>query len=56
MRGGLILIGAAEGPTTLFERLYMGYSFSPLGSVIGAVWSFVIFKTPAENHGRLSPE
>jgi hypothetical protein len=37
----LILIGAAEGPTTLFERLYMGYSFTPLGSVVGAVWGFV---------------
>ena len=37
----LILIGAAEGPATLFERLYMGYSFTPLGSVIGAVWGFV---------------
>ena len=37
----LILIDAAEGPVTLFERLYIGYSFTPLGSVIGAVWGFV---------------
>ena len=37
----LILIGNAEGPTTLFERVYIGYSFTPLGSVIGAVWGFV---------------
>ena len=37
----LILIGNAEGPTTLFERIYIGYSFTPLGSVIGAVWGFV---------------
>ena len=37
----LILIGNAEGPTTLFERIYVGYSFTPLGSVIGAVWGFV---------------
>jgi len=37
----LILIGNAEGPTTLFERVYIGYSFTPLGSVIGAAWGFV---------------
>ena len=37
----LILTGNAEGPTTLFERIYIGYSFTPLGSVIGAVWGFV---------------
>ena len=36
----LILTGNAEGPTTLFERIYIGYSFTPLGSVIGAVWGF----------------
>ena len=37
----LIIIGNAEGPTTLFERIYIGYSFTPLGSVIGAGWGFV---------------
>ena len=37
----LIIIGNANGPTTLFERMYIGYSFTPLGSVIGAVWGFV---------------
>ena len=37
----LIIIGNAQGPTTLFERMYIGYSFTPLGSVIGAVWGFV---------------
>ena len=37
----LILTGNAEGPTTLFERIYIGYSYTPLGSVIGAVWGFV---------------
>ena len=37
----LILTGNAEGPTTLFERIYIGYSFTPLGSVIGAAWGFV---------------
>ena len=37
----LILIGNAEGPTTLLERVYIGYSFTPFGSVIGAAWGFV---------------
>ena len=37
----LILNGNAEGPTTLFERIYIGYSFTPLGSIIGAAWGFV---------------
>ena len=37
----LIITGNAEGPTTLFERIYYGYSFTPMGSVIGAVWGFV---------------
>ena len=39
----LIIIGNAEGPTTLLERMYVGYSFTPLGSVIGAIWGFVDF-------------
>ena len=39
----LILNGNAEGPTTLLERMYIGYSFTPLGSVIGAFWGFVDF-------------
>jgi len=37
----LILTGNAEGPETLLERIYIGYSFTPLGSVIGAAWGFV---------------
>ena len=37
----LIFTGNAEGPTTLFERIYIGYSVTPLGSVIGAAWGFV---------------
>ena len=39
----LILTGNAEGPPTLFERIYIGYSFTPMGSVIGAAWGFVDF-------------
>jgi len=39
----LMLIGNDEGPTTLFERIYIGYSFTPMGSVIGAAWGFVDF-------------
>ena len=37
----LILIGNADGPPTLLERMYIGYSFTPLGSVIGAIWGFI---------------
>ena len=37
----LILTGNAEGPPTLLERIYIGYSFTPMGSVIGAAWGFV---------------
>ncbi len=39
----LMLIGNAEGPITLLERVYIGYSFTPMGSVIGAVWGFIDF-------------
>jgi len=39
----LILTGNAEGPVTLFERIYIGYSFTPMGSVIGAAWGFIDF-------------
>ena len=39
----LIIIGNAEGPTTLLERIYIGYSFTPLGSVVGAIWGFFDF-------------
>ncbi len=39
----LILTGNAEGPTTLFERVYIGYSFTPIGSIIGAIWGFFDF-------------
>ena len=37
----LIITGNADGPPTLIERIYIGYSFTPKGSVIGAVWGFV---------------
>jgi hypothetical protein len=37
----LMLTGNAEGPVTLFERVYIGYSFTPIGSVIGAAWGFI---------------
>ena len=39
----LILIGNAEGPPTLLERMYIGYRFTPLGSVIGALWGCIDF-------------
>ena len=37
----LILTGNAAGPPTLLERVYIGYSFTPMGSIIGAIWGFV---------------
>ena len=37
----LMITGNAEGPVTLFERIYIGYSFTPMGSIIGAIWGFV---------------
>ena len=37
----LMLTGNAEGPVTLFDRVYIGYSFTPIGSVIGAAWGFI---------------
>ena len=37
----LILTGNTEGPPTIFERIYIGYSYTPMGSVIGAAWGFV---------------
>jgi len=37
----LIFIGNSEGPVTLLERIYIGYSFTPKGSLIGALWGFV---------------
>ena len=37
----LILTGNADGPPTLFERIYIGYRFTPKGSVIVAVWGFI---------------
>ena len=37
----LILVGNAEGPVTFFEIIYIGYSYTPMWSVIGAVYGFV---------------
>ena len=38
---GVILTGNAAGPPTLLERVYIGYSVTPMGSIIGAIWGFV---------------
>ncbi len=37
----LILTGNSEGPITLIERVYIGFSFTPSGSIIGAIYGFV---------------
>jgi len=33
--------GAAGGAPTLLERIYIGYAFTPVGSVIGLAWGLV---------------
>jgi len=37
----LIFLGNLAGDPTIFERVYIGYTLTPLGSVIGLVWAFV---------------
>jgi hypothetical protein len=37
----IIITGGATGETTLIGRVYLGYTISPLGSVIGLIWAFV---------------
>jgi hypothetical protein len=37
----VILTGGAAGAPTLLERVYLGYAFTPLGSVIGLIWGAV---------------
>jgi len=37
----IMLTGDTMGAPTLLERIYLGYAFTPLGSVIGLVWGFV---------------
>tara|TARA_B100000686_G_scaffold185499_1_gene192310 strand:- start:192 stop:431 length:240 start_codon:yes stop_codon:yes gene_type:complete len=39
----LILTGNSDGPETLIEKIYIGYSFTPKGSLIGAIWGFIDF-------------
>tara|TARA_B100001996_G_scaffold377094_1_gene359225 strand:- start:388 stop:627 length:240 start_codon:yes stop_codon:yes gene_type:complete len=39
----LIFNGYSEGPKTLVERVYIGFSFTPLGSLIGAFYGFIDF-------------
>ncbi len=37
----LIAVGNAEGPMTILERGYIGFTFTPMGSLIGLAWGFV---------------
>ena len=37
----IIVFGGATGEPTFFGRVYLGYSISPLGSLIGLVWGVV---------------
>ena len=37
----LLLIEGSTGPQSLLERVYIGYAFTPIGSVIGLGWGLV---------------
>ena len=37
----LITTGAEPATTTFLNQIYVGYSVTPLGSVIGLAWGFV---------------
>ena len=37
----MIAFGGATGETTLIGRVYIGYSISPAGSVVGLLWASV---------------
>ncbi|MBT4462245.1 MAG: hypothetical protein HOI56_04540 [Gammaproteobacteria bacterium] len=37
----LILIGDTQGPQIIFERIYPGFTITPMGSLIGAFWGFI---------------
>ncbi len=40
----LIITGTSEGYTTFFERVWIfGYSVTPIGSIIGAIYGFIDF-------------
>ncbi len=37
----IMAFGGASGDVTLVGRVYLGYSISPLGSLVGLVWASV---------------
>ncbi|TKJ41079.1 hypothetical protein CEE37_05275 [candidate division LCP-89 bacterium B3_LCP] len=37
----LIILEGSGATTTIFNRVYLGYTITPLGSIIGLVWGFV---------------
>ncbi len=37
----IILFSGITNEPTLISRVYLGYSISPLGSIIGLAWAFV---------------
>jgi hypothetical protein len=36
----MIIIGKALGAPTLISKCYIGYSITPIGSLVGLVWAF----------------
>lgn len=37
----LIAVGEVADVPTIIERVYVGYSVTPLGSIVGLAWGFV---------------
>ncbi len=37
----MIAFGGSTGESTFIGRVYIGYTISPIGSVIGLVWAFI---------------
>jgi len=37
----IIAFGGATGDVTFLGRVYLGYSISPLGSLVGLIWALV---------------
>jgi hypothetical protein len=36
----MIIIGKASGAPSLISSIYIGYSITPIGSLVGLVWAF----------------
>ena len=37
----VIVFDGSTGDTSLIGRVYLGYSISPMGSIVGLIWAFI---------------